>query len=253
MTRLVKKPVTLFSFAFFLLAFPIWWALRAAPPVPSLSPAAVLAANEPTPPPVDLRVTLLRAGLSPEALAAAGVTPVAVASTLQAAAQQLAGAPSALANADLAFANARRESDRLERLIQSGKGSQEDVAAYQAAKAALEAATAQRQAALDAVLTAATSSLPAAQRTALLNARANAAWNLPPEFLVVNRSQEDWVRLRDALANEKIARKLGDQADPAAQAQLANWRAAPAVAMARSGLDTHLTQVRANWNTAAGD
>jgi hypothetical protein len=253
MSRLVRKPVTLFSFAFFLLAFPIWWAMCAAQPAPSLAPTAVLAANEPTPPPVGLRVTLLRAGLSPEALAAAGVTPVAIASTLQAVTQQLAGAPNALANADVAFANARRESDRLERLIQSGKGTQEDVAAYQSAKAALDAATAQRAAALDAVLTAATASLPTAQRTALLTARANAAWNLPPEFLVVNRSQEDWVRLRDALANERIARKLDDQPDPAAQALLANWRAVPAVAMARSGLDTHLEQVRVNWNAAAGD
>ncbi|MBI5283451.1 MAG: hypothetical protein HY874_00010 [Chloroflexi bacterium] len=254
MSRLVKKPVTLFSFAFLLLALPTWWWVRSLRPEPKLTPAAVFAASEALPPPpADFRVILLRAGLKPEALAAAGIAPSSIASALQSAAQSIAAAPSALATADADFAHARGESDRVERLIQSGKGTPADVSAYQNAKAALATATAQRSAVLDQLFASATANLSAAQRTALTNLRANAAWNLPPEFLVVNRSQEDWVRLRDALANEKIARKLHDQPDAGAQAQLANWRASVAVAAARTGLDTNLAQIRTNWNAAAGD
>ncbi|MBI5285617.1 MAG: hypothetical protein HY874_11035 [Chloroflexi bacterium] len=254
MSRLVRNPVALYSFAFLFVAFPIWLWTRAVRPNPLPTPAVMLAASEALlpPPPANFRVTLLRSGLRPEALAAAGVPPSSIASALQAA-QSLTMVPTALASADAAFANARRASDRLERLIQSGKGTPADVAAYQIARAALASATAQRQAVLDQVFDAATTSLSTLQRTALINLRANAAWNLPPEFLVVNRTQEDWVRLRDALANEKIARKLHDQPDASAQAQLANWRSHSAVAAARGGLDTSLAQIRTNWNAAAGD
>lgn len=261
MSRLVRKPVTLFSFAFVLLLVPVWSWARYVHAAPALVAAAASApANDagseppapPVPPPHDFKVVLLRAGLSPEALAAAGVSSASISSTLSAAAQSLAGSPDALATADAAYATARVNSDRLERLIQSGKGHEQEVAAYQVAKAALTTAEVQRQAVLDGIFAAATANLSSTQRTALTNLRANSSWNLPREFLVVNRDQAEWVRLRDALANERISRKLGDEADAAAQAQLANWRAAPTVAAARTALDANLPQIRTNWNTAAG-
>ncbi len=258
MPRLVRKPVTLFSFAFVLLLVPVWWWARyvhAAPALVAASAAAHAndASNEPpVPPPHDFKVTLLRAGLSPEALAAAGVSSGSISSALSAAAQSLAGSPDALVTADAAYATARVNSDRLERLIQSGKGHEQEVAAYQAAKTTLATAETERQAVLDGIFAAATANLSSAQRTALTNLRANASWNLPKEFLVVNRDQAEWVRLRDALANEKISHKLGDEADAGAQTQLANWRANSSVAAARTALDTNLPQIRTNWNAAAG-
>lgn len=255
MSRLVRKPVTLFSFAFVLLLVPVWWWARYVPA--AAAPAALAAAKDAevpnVPPHADFKVTLLRAGLKPEALAAAGVASNGISGVLSLAAQTVAGAPNALREADAAYATARVQSDQLERLIQSGKGHEQEVAAYQAAKTALSTAEAQRQAVLDGLFAAATANLSSAQRTALTNLRANAAWNLPPEFLVVNRDQAEWVRLRDALANERISRKLGDEPDAGAQAQLANWRANNSVAAARSALDTNLAQIRTNWNAASGD
>jgi sirohydrochlorin ferrochelatase len=160
--------------------------------------------------------------------------------------------PNARATADASYASARIDSDRLNNLIESGQGSQEDVAAYQTASAALASATSQRQDVLDAVFAAATANLTSNQRTALTNQRTNASWNLSREFLVVNREQTEWVSLRDALAIERIAAKLGESPDAGAQAQLANWRAHGSVAAARTGLNESLTQIRTNWNSAAG-
>jgi hypothetical protein len=143
------------------------------------------------------------------------------------------------------------ESDRLQRLIQSGQGSQEDVSAYPAQSSALSTATAQRQAALDAIFNAGTASLSEGQRTTLSTMRANrAAWDSPLEFLTVNRSQLEWVRLRDCLTNERIAIEYPDTLDQEMQADLATWRANQTVAAAIASTGSNLAAVTAAWNAA---
>ncbi len=67
---------------------------------------------------------------------------------------------------------------------------------------------------------------------------------------MVNREQTEWVAVRDALANEKIAAKLGDTPDQAAQSALSTWRANGSVSAARVSLDTNLASVTTAWNNA---
>lgn len=263
MSRIVHKPVSVFSFALVLLLAAILWlrgsstagTSNAASAAGAGTASASRGADPSTLPyvvPNDFAVMMIRAGLDADALAAVGVNANGVLSVLQPAADAINNAPSALSTADSAFAAARVETDRLQRLIQSGRGTQEDVSAYQTQSAALATATSQRATVLDGYFTAATAGLSSEQRTLLSNLRSNRAWNLPLEFMVVNREQAEWVALRDALANERISAKLGESPDQTAQASLTTWRAVSAVSTAKSNLDSNRATVRAAWNTAVG-
>jgi len=249
MSRLARARTSLFGFAFVLLAIPLWWRFHWSP-----APLIVAAQAPGHAGSNDLEVDLIRAGLDAKALAAAGLSANTATVLAQATITHLAANPTALAAADTAYATARRESDRLKRRIESGTGSGEDVASYQTQSAALEAATAQRQAALDAIFNAATAGLTQSQRTTLSTIRANRVLSdAPVEFLTVNRTQVEWVQLRDDLANEHIAVKYSDTLDAHAQTQLATWRAVPAVASAKAGLDTNLAAVTSAITSATSD
>jgi hypothetical protein len=206
--------------------------------------------------PPNFQVILIRASLDPKAIAASGVTSSSVGPMLQAAADAINADLTALPNADASYAAARTSSDRLAALIRSGLGSQEEVSAYQAAMANLATATTQRQNALTNVFTAATASLLPTQRSPLTQIRANRAQDFsrdfPLEFLVIDRPEAEWVALRDALANEKIAQKYPDTLDPQAQANLAVWRANPSVAAAKISLVANTDSDTAAWNAAVG-
>jgi hypothetical protein len=203
--------------------------------------------------PTDFKVRLLRAGLTPRALAAAGVSVNSVLPTLQAAADQMNGAPTALASADAGYASARAAADALATKIQGGKASQEEIASYPAAKTALESAEAARLSVLDGYFAAATANLTANQRTALITIRANKAVGFSEEYLVVERTEAQWLALRDALSTERQAIELPDMASEAATQLLTAFRADPAVAFAMTSAQTGLTQITSAWNTAAGD
>lgn len=249
MTRLVKQPVPLFGFALILLSIPMWWSRVFVPPSAILAAAAAQghAAD------VDLPVVMIRAGLDAKALAAAGVSSGSIPAVIQAANTAASEQAGALATADANYASNRATADRLQRQIQSGHGNQEAVSAYQAACTARDSAATARDTALAAVITGATAGLSSGQRSALATIRANRSWNLPLEFLVVNREQAEWVALRDALANEKIAAKVGDEPDAASQTALGVWRSNQAVAAARVSLDTNLAAITTAWNAATSD
>jgi len=247
MSRLVRKPISLFGLAFILIAIPTWWRIRWQPPL-----AALAAQNPPAAVVSDLDVRLIRAGLDAKALAAAGVSANAATALVSAANAHLTDHTAALPNADAAFAAARRETDRLKRLIESGHGAQEDVGNYQTQNTALAAATADRDAALAAIVAAATAGLASDQKTALARIRANQTWKeVGVEFLVVERTEAQWVALRDALAAERIAAAAGDELPQATQTLLATARANGPVAAAHASLGTNLAGLTAAWNAAA--
>jgi hypothetical protein len=203
--------------------------------------------------PTDFKVRLLRAGLTPRALAAAGVSMNSILPTLQAAADQMNGAPTALASADASYASARGVADALAAKIQGGKASQEEIASYPAAQTALESAEAARQSVIDGYFTAATANLTSNQRTAMITIRANKVVGFPEEYLVVERSEAQWLALRDALSTERQAVELPDMTSEAATQLLTTFRADPAVSFASTSVQSNLTQVTSAWNTASGD
>jgi len=238
-------------------ALPIAWrilnptSLVAAPVATALNPSATFtfegAAGS------SLEVALMRAGVPHEALAAVGASGHGLSGLVHAASTHFANGATTLGVADAAYATAKRESDRLRRLIESGKGSQADVANYQAQMTALATATAQQGSALSALFAAATASLTANQRTSLNRIHAARTWGLPTEFLVVERSPSAWVELRSALANERFAAKYGEEPDLAAQAFLAQARADAAVAAAHTGIETNGAGVTASWDLLLED
>ena len=100
----------------------------------------------------------------------------------------------------------------------------------------------------------ATAGLSENQRAALATIRRNRHWDLPLEFLVVDRAESEWVALRDCLANERIAAKLDDEEpDPVAQAVLGQLRSHPAVLVARGNLDGNLAVLTMVWQQAVGN
>ena len=251
MSRRARTNTSVLGLALVLLVVPLWWASR------SVGSSVSDADHSGFVVPADFKVKLTRAGLDPAALAASGVAPGGVSAVLQAAADELNAHPGTLPTADASYAAARIESDRLRTQIQSGQASQEEIGSYQTQMANLSSATSARASALDAVFAAATASLTAPQRAALTQIRANRAVDhsrdFPIEFLVIERTEAQWVALRDALANEKLAIKYPDLLSEAAQSSLATWRSEPSVAAARTSFVANLTAVTASWNTAAGE
>ena len=143
-----------------------------------------------------------------------------------AARQYLVDYQASLNLADAAFANAKgRERDRLERLVRSGTGTEDDLAALVQARVDFANAQTQRAAELTALLDAATAGVTGPHRATLEKLSANAPWKQPIEFHTVDRDQVDWVALREALANERIAAKRQETPDPGAQALLQQLRA----------------------------
>ncbi|MFN0007217.1 MAG: hypothetical protein ACKVXR_04855 [Planctomycetota bacterium] len=251
MSRRARTHTSVLGIALLFLAIPLWWGSS------SLGGSGSGGGgNEPFVVPADFQVKLLRAGLGADALAAAGVSSGTIISVLQAAADQLNAHPGDLASADASLVAARVESDRLRAKIQSGQASQEEISAYQSASSSLASATTARQAALDAVFTAATANLTAPQRAALTQIRANRAVDhskdFPIDFLVVSRTEAQWVALRDALANERLAVQYPDLANEVAQQRLATMRSDGSVAAARTSVESNLSSVTTAWNTASG-
>lgn len=228
----------------------------------SVTPAETDAGDsDPGPLPVasdPLASTALRAGLHPEALAAVGVPSSQVPAILGAFETEQARDASALAAADADYAGQRAEVDRLRRLIRARKGSPEDVQAKVASLAtcqsACDSAQAARDARLDELFAAATSGLTAAQIAALETYRTNRAdWRFPAQYMVVERSQEDWVRLRECLGNEAKAPEIGDPLDSDCQTWLATIRANTNVAAATTNVASNGVAVEYAWNLHFSD
>jgi hypothetical protein len=202
---------------------------------------------------VSLGVVMHRTGLTPEALAAAGLGEASTMSVGGAAQLANTGLVTSLRDLDHAVGQARNARDAAERKIQSGKASPEEVAAFPGLEQAFATASAARDTAVNGLFAAATEGLNSTQRATLTAIRANAHWKLPTEFLVVERTEAEWVELRAALANERIAARNEEAPNQQCQALLGTARANPAVAAAKTALDTNLATVKQSWNTVTGD
>jgi hypothetical protein len=203
------------------------------------------------PTPEEVASALIRAGLDPQALAAGGLSIGAVQTVVGNVEAFLAAHPGSLQFADSARAEARQQNDQLTRVVQSGTATEDQVNTLPTARAELAQAEAQLTSLLNEIFDTGTASLPQGQRATLIALRANRNWGLPVEFLVVDRSEPQWVQLRDCLANERISQELDESPDPEAQAWLAQYRANPLVASAKANFDANLGSITAAWNQSA--
>jgi hypothetical protein len=211
------------------------------------------AANK-KPPTLDssLVTALYRAGLQPENLTAAGVSAESTTTLVGNVKAWLAQNASTLSSADSRLGSAVPAKESLWRKVQSGLGSHDDVASLDAAVTEYNAALAGQASTVSSMFDAGTASLSSdTKATLVLERTSQLAWGLPLQYLVKDRSEADWVALRDALDNERVSAKLGEDPDPADQALLATVRADPAIAAAKTNLDTKLGAVTAAWEAAA--
>jgi len=229
------------------------WYASCARTTTSLSAAAPNAMQLPAPGAEAVEGAMLLAGLDARALTAVGLAAQSAAGFVDEFRDEYATQASALDQAESRMAAARVSSDALRRKIQSGKGSPEDVTAYQAALAELTSATALKEAALAACRAPAEALLSQAQREQLARVRANEHWQLPTEFLLVDRTESQWVALRDALANEKIAPRYGEETAPQHASVLGAARAHADVALAKTRLDSNLASFKTALTAALGE
>ena len=201
----------------------------------------------------DTEVLALRSGISPEAIAASGIASSAIVGMIDDLTQSDPAQNGELADADAAYASAKSTHDSLQRIVKSGQATDQQVADLQQAKTDLAAAASARDAVLDALFDAATTDVTAAQKATLGTIRGNRRWKLATELLVIDRTDEVWIELRDLLQHERTCQKLGWDVDSACAARLATLRAQSNVATAKTNLDTHLAAVRTAWEAAVSD
>lgn len=205
---------------------------------------------------IELEVALRRAGISPESLAAAGVSPQQVPALVARARADLSEGIVAFRAAQRALSESRAGVDRLTRKVRAGLADQNEIAALQSARASFAAAESAHEDELDQVfMTAAQVSeggLNSGQLALLGTARQNAAWDLPDAYKVRSASEPDWVDLRDALAAERIAQRDSQEVPSSATDVLNQWRSHPSVAAALTTTDMTLDAVRAAWSAAIG-
>ncbi len=176
-------------------------------------------ADDPSPPPLterELALCLHAVSLDPESLAAAGVSDPGVAAVVAAGASYISGSGVDMAGVRRRANAARSDLERTESQARSGHVTQE---VLEAARDQDEEVSAHLAQLMNGLFTTAVAPLPSGQRAVLTTIRANSAMNsLPKAWLAVNRSQSDWIAIRDALACQDIAQRSGEStpADAAA-------------------------------------
>jgi hypothetical protein len=229
----------------------IWAGVAGAPSWTTTNARKPLRRPDPPATRIEVEVALERIGLTLKSVAAAGLNSAQVSAVVGEAATSIRGNIQSLRNADTAAGNARAEVDRLGRLIQAGVSTEQDRAAYAAAQNNLSTAQAQAQTVLNAASTAAMANFSPELHAALDTLNANKAWDLPVQYRAVSRSQADWVNLRDALANQRIAAAWNEDPDPAAAALLQTVNTDPAVNNAANNLAS-TQELQTAWNQAVG-
>lgn len=216
----------------------------------SVSPSPARATEGPTPAtPDEARILLHRAGLSPDALAAAGVEPADAGRAVSAAVAHIRSAIADLRTADDAAAAATAQVDTLRALAQRGLASQQDLQDLAQARAAHSAALATQAARLAAVAAAAGEHLTQ-QQLDTLAALAAAPLRAEPALGAVMRTDADWLAIRTALANERIAAAAGETPHEACQDLLEAVRGDNAVTHAAHNLHHNLGGVQSHWAQA---
>jgi hypothetical protein len=161
----------------------------------------------------EFRGALLSAGLDPAALTAAGVTAQELPGVLSDARDYLTEHIADLRAAASSAASNSHTADRLTRAAQAGVASQEDLSQLATARANAATASGQRATILGALRTAAIADLSEAKRSAITILAGASDHTLPIHYRLASHTEAETVALRDALANLRIAAKLGSEAD----------------------------------------
>jgi hypothetical protein len=192
----------------------------------------------------------MRLGVEPEALAAGGVSSTRVAGLFSRARDHLGEHEGIIGSADEELGAASAALTALEDKVRAGQSAPQDLAALAAARARVQTARTSRDALLASASAAVSTDLTEPQVATIQAVAGNRAWNLPVKYLVLNRSEAQWVSLRDALASQRINAARGREIEPAASLIVAQADAEPAVAAAASQMQSNGAAVGTAWAEA---
>lgn len=192
---------------------------------------------------------LKRARITPQALAAAGVTPEETTAMLSRAATWWGDNGTACAASCAAVDGAGISVDALRRKVQSGLGSEGDLTSLATAVSAMNSASTAHDENLDAYWAAAMNGLDGGKVAKLSAYRENAdaAIRLPTAYLVVSREESDATALRDALS--EVATN-GEGAASTAQSIVTTADGNGAVSAAKAYLTNNLGGITTAWTSA---
>lgn len=197
----------------------------------------------------ELALAMTRSGLDPTTLSAAGVSAQGVPAVVTAARESLdEGIEQYRANR-IERDRAKREVDRLERLRETGQASGEEMAALVAARSELHQAEAMLKSLEDGLVSAAFPQGGSALAVIETIKTQAGQWELPTQYLVLAQSEEDRIRLRNALAHVRIAEQLGQPISVSARTLISECNADPGVVAAAQGLG-NVRFVEDAWKTA---
>lgn len=208
----------------------------------------------PLPTPEDLGMALALAGLTPENLAAAGVTPQQTTEIVAVFGGRLAASEPPFIESNAAYLAAKTNYERLHRLMQGGRARGEQPAEYAAAEAAMTEAAGQRSAAIGEARETALTGLDEGVVLTLNRLRANASVAVPTQYKVLGldpiTDQADWAHLRDALSQQRYCDKHNLNLDDGNQGVITALASDEAIGVAEENLAENLGGVRAAWDTA---
>ncbi len=204
----------------------------------------------------EIEILLMRLGFSEEAVAAAGISGSQFQALLAASQDAtgfgtgagIASLPAELRDLDNQVAEAKRSMDALRRTVQSGLATEEQIAQLATAKQAHESATAARQTFFDSTCMTLCGLLPAGQSAVLMQICDNKGRHLPAPYLAEERTQAEWIRIRNAVASKRTHEELGEAVPASALATLAEFDARIPVSTAKASCNAELPGVETTWD-----
>lgn len=190
-------------------------------------------------------------GIDPSTLAAAGVTAVETTSIVNAAKDYIASsAGDNLAASRQAVDAARHQLQTAEAAAKKGTASAEAVGG---AKVALASAESQFNTLRTTFRSTTLAGLLEAKVAVIDAVRRNKPTGLPVQYLVMDRSSEDALKLRDALADARIAAQREQSVPVASQTTILEAGGATSVITAKSYLDSNLATIRSAWASSMSE
>lgn len=198
-----------------------------------------------------LAVELAGSGLHPEGLAAAGVRARQVARVIHGARLWLERNSTRLFDIDSRHADATARRDQMKRMLDGRTEGLVETTAVSEAVAAVDAISAERAEARHALFDAATAALTSDTKATLARIMVNQERRrLPVHFLVVDRTDEEWDRLGEALLAEHRVKGTKRELAPPIQKYLGEVFSDLAVWNARRNLNQSLDEVMFAWEQA---
>lgn len=216
-------------------------------PAPVSSPTLLSMSTNPT---RTCRAQLSAAGLSAENLCAAGLSAQQSADVAEAGLEYLEEHGTSLAAAQTALTEAAEEVDRLEGLAMRGRATEQDRTDLATARTALASAVSGVASARAALFEAATDGLSGGTKTLIQRFHANRDRTVPLKYRGADRTEAQWVSLRDALSDLEIASRKSEEPASASASLVSTENATEETIRATAAL-ANLAEVRTSWLAAA--